>query len=231
MTAQAAVRPFGPAGRLARRHAWTAAVVAFFALLLAWSASQTRNFGAFELQTLLASTLPLAYLAMAQSVVVIGGGIDLSVGALLVLVNCLSARLMEGTDLGGSLLVAAGCLALAAALGALTGLVITVSKVPDIIVTLATSFVWGGVALFVLPTPGGGTSEGFSALVLGSGSAWWPASPSTRSAATATPPTCQALTPCAPRWWPTPSPACSPAWPAWRPPRSPSAAARSRPSP
>jgi ribose transport system permease protein len=108
-------------------------------------------------------------------VVVIGGGIDLSVGALLVLVNCLSARLMEGTDLGGSLLVAAGCLALAAALGALTGLVITVSKVPDIIVTLATSFVWGGVALFVLPTPGGGTSEGFSALVLGSGSAWWPA--------------------------------------------------------
>jgi ribose transport system permease protein len=170
MTAQAAVRPFGPAGRLARRHAWTAAVVAFFALLLAWSASQTRNFGAFELQTLLASTLPLAYLAMAQSVVVIGGGIDLSVGALLVLVNCLSARLMEGTDL-----VAAGCLALAAALGALTGLVITVSKVPDIIVTLATSFVWGGVALFVLPTPGGGTSEGFSALVLGSGSAWWPA--------------------------------------------------------
>jgi ribose transport system permease protein len=175
MTAQAAIRPLGQRGRLARRHAWTGAVVVFFVVLLAWSASQTRNFGAFELQTLLASTLPLAYLAMAQSVVVIGGGIDLSVGALLVLVNCLSARLMEGTDLGGSLLVAAGCLAAAAALGALTGLVITVSKVPDIIVTLGTSFVWGGVALFVLPTPGGGTSEGFSALVLGSGSAWWPA--------------------------------------------------------
>jgi ribose transport system permease protein len=176
MTAQAAIRPLGPAGRrLARRHAWTAAVVVFFVVLLAWSASQTRNFGAFELQTLLASTLPLAYLAMAQSVVVIGGGIDLSVGALLVLVNCLSARLMEGTDLGGSLLVAAGCLAVAAGLGALTGLVITVSKVPDIIVTLATSFAWGGVALFILPVPGGGTSEGFSALVLGSSSAWWPA--------------------------------------------------------
>jgi ribose transport system permease protein len=176
MTAQAAIRPLGPTGRrLARRHAWPAAVVVFFALLLAWSASQTRNFGAFELQTLLASTLPLAYLAMGQSVVVIGGGIDLSVGAMLVLVNCLSARLMEGTDLGGSLLVAAGCLVVSCALGALTGLVITVSKVPDIIVTLATSFVWGGVALFVLPTPGGGTSEGFSALVLGSGSAWWPA--------------------------------------------------------
>jgi ribose transport system permease protein len=175
-TATATTRALGPAaGRLARRHAWTGAVVAFFALLLAWNASQTRNFGAFEIQTLLASTLPLAYLAMAQSVVVIGGGIDLSVGAMLVLVNCLSARLMEGTDLRGSLLVAAGCLAVAAALGALTGLVITVSRIPDIIVTLASSFVLGGAALFVLHTPGGGTSTGFQALVLGSGSAWWPA--------------------------------------------------------
>ena len=171
-TATAATRPLGPAaGRLARRHAWTAAVIAFFALLLAWNASQTQNFGAFEIQTLLASTLPLAYLAMAQSVVVIGGGIDLSVGAMLVLVNCLSARFMDGTDLGGSLLVAAGCLVVATALGALTGLVITVSRVPDIIVTLAASFVLGGAALFVLHTPGGGTATGFQALVLGSGSA------------------------------------------------------------
>jgi ribose transport system permease protein len=176
MTSLAATRPLGPAtSRLARRHAWTVAVVAFFAVLLAWNASQTRNFGAFEIQTLLASTLALAYLAMAQSVVVIGGGIDLSVGSLLVLVNCLSARFMEGTELGGSLLVGAGCLAVAVAIGALTGLVITVSRIPDIIVTLATSFVWGGVALFVLRTPGGGTSEGFQALVLGSGSAYWPA--------------------------------------------------------
>jgi ribose transport system permease protein len=175
-TATATTRLLGPAaGRLARRHAWTAAVIAFFALLLAWNASQTQNFGAFEIQTLLASTLPLAYLAMAQSVVVIGGGIDLSVGAMLVLVNCLSARFMDGTDLKGSLLVAAGCLVVATALGALIGLVITVSKIPDIIVTLAASFVLGGAALFVLHTPGGGTSTGFQALVLGSGSAWWPA--------------------------------------------------------
>jgi ribose transport system permease protein len=175
-TATATTRALGPtAGRLARRHAWTGAVIAFFFLLLAWNASQTRNFGAFEIQTLLASTLPLAYLAMAQSVVVIGGGIDLSVGAMLVLVNCLSARYMEGTDLRGSLLVAAGCLAVSTALGAFIGLVITVSRVPDIIVTLAASFVLGGAALFILPTPGGGTSTGFQALVLGSGSAWWPA--------------------------------------------------------
>src|SRR5438128_1300340 len=108
----AATRPLGPTvGRLARRHAWTGAVVAFFAVLLGWNVSQTQSFGAFEIQTMLASTLALAYLAMAQAVVVIGGGIDLSVGALLVLANCLTARFMEGTGFGGSVLVAVGCLA------------------------------------------------------------------------------------------------------------------------
>jgi ribose transport system permease protein len=171
-----AVRPLGPtAARLGRRHAWTAAVVVFFVLLLTWNASQTRNFGAFEIQTMLASTLALAYVAMAQAVVVIGGGIDLSVGSLLVLANCLSARFMEGTSFGGSVLVALVVLVVIAALGALTGLVISVSRIPDIIVTLATSFVWGGAALFVLRTPGGGAAPEFQALVLGSGNAWWPA--------------------------------------------------------
>jgi ribose transport system permease protein len=172
----AATRPLGPvAGRLARRHAWTGAVVAFFAVLLLWNASQTRNFGAFEIQTMLSSTLALAYLAMAQSVVVIGGGIDLSVGALLVLANCLSARFMAEAGFGKSMLVALACLAVTGALGALTGLIVTVSRIPAIIVTLATSFVWGGMALLVLHTPGGGAPARFQELVLGSGNAWWPA--------------------------------------------------------
>jgi ribose transport system permease protein len=172
----AASRPFGPvAGRLARRHAWTGAVVGFFAVLLLWNASQTRNFGAFEIQTMLSSTLALAYLSMAQSVVVIGGGIDLSVGALLVLANCLSARFMADAGFGKSMLVALACLAVTAVLGALTGLIVTVSRIPAIIVTLATSFVWGGMALLVLHTPGGGAPARFQELVLGSGNAWWPA--------------------------------------------------------
>jgi ribose transport system permease protein len=172
----AATRPLGPvAGRLARRHAWTAAVVGFFAVLLLWNASQTRNFGAFEIQTMLSSTLALAYLAMAQSVVVIGGGIDLSVGALLVLANCLSARFMADAGFGESMLVALACLVVTSALGALTGLIVTVSRIPAIIVTLATSFVWGGMALLVLHTPGGGAPARFQELVLGSGNAWWPA--------------------------------------------------------
>jgi ribose transport system permease protein len=163
------------AGRQLRRNAWPLAVVLIFLALLAWQAALSPNFGAFELQTLFASTLGLAFLAVAQSVVVVGGGIDLSVGATMVLVNVVSARYMESTSFGGALLVAAGSIALAVLIGAVTGLVITLSGVPDVIVTLATSFVWAGVALVVMPIPGGGAPDEFLALIGTTGLSYWPA--------------------------------------------------------
>jgi ribose transport system permease protein len=59
--------------------------------------------------------------------------------------------------------------------GVVTAWVITKSGIPDIIVTLATSFVWLGLSLVVLPAPGGGAPDTFQRLVKGSGSAYWPA--------------------------------------------------------
>ena len=47
------------------------------------------------------------------------------------------------------------------------GLIITVTKVADIIVTLAMLFVWGGVALAVMQIPGGGAPLEFSKLAIG----------------------------------------------------------------
>jgi ribose transport system permease protein len=61
------------------------------------------------------------------------------------------------------------------AVGVLTGWIITVSGVPDIIVTLATSFVWVGVALWIMPNPGGGAPAAFRHLFTGTGTAFWPA--------------------------------------------------------
>ena len=55
----------------------------------------------------------------------------------------------------------------AALAGALTGLIITVTKVADIIVTLAMLFVWGGAALAVMQIPGGGAPLEFSKLAIG----------------------------------------------------------------
>jgi ribose transport system permease protein len=107
---------------------------------------------------------------MAQSVVIISGGIDLSIGSLISLVNVLSAKYMVDTSFRHALLVAALLLVASAAAGAFTGSLIVLSRVPDIVVTLAMLFVWAGVALEILQIPGGGAPLPY--LQLGTGS-WW----------------------------------------------------------
>jgi ribose transport system permease protein len=168
-------RPHVRAIRILRDEAWTAALVALLAALLVWQSTQVFKWGAYELETLFVSTLPLVFLALAQTVVVIAGGIDLSVGAQMVLFNCVSGSLMLHAGFGTSLLYAVLTLLLGMAVGVLTGWIITVSGVPDIIVTLATSFVWVGIALWIMPNPGGGAPAAFRHLFTGTGTAFWPA--------------------------------------------------------
>ena len=163
-----------PWQRLLRDEAWTGALVVLFAALLFWQATQIRAWGAFELQTLVTSTLPLIFIALAEAVVVIAGGIDLSVGGQLVLFNCVSSLLMKDAGFVPSLGYAALTLVLGVAGGMLTGWIISISGVPDIIVTLATSFLWVGGALLIMPSPGGGANTTFQELFVGTGTAFWP---------------------------------------------------------
>ena len=46
------------------------------------------------MQSLVIDAMPLAFAAMAQAVVIISGGIDLSIGSMMSLVNVLSAKYM-----------------------------------------------------------------------------------------------------------------------------------------
>lgn len=102
--------------------------------------------------------LPLVLLAVAQTVVVIGGGIDLSLGAILTLSSVVMVQTfgMEpdpglGRTLGGLALgLLVGTLA-----GAANGFCVAYLRLQPIIATFATAFVWGGLALWVLPQPGG----------------------------------------------------------------------------
>ena len=160
--------------RLARRHGWTAGVGLLFVVLLLWRVSQLPQFGNFEIRTITAGTMSLAFLAMAQSVIVISGGIDLSIGAMMVLANCLSALWMEDQSLGACFAIAIVVLAVTVGLSTVIGLIITASGVPDIIVTLAASFVLAGLALWVIGRPGGGTSPDFQEIVAGGLSNPWP---------------------------------------------------------
>ena len=49
----------------------------------------------FQLHSITKNSLPLVYLAIGQAIIVIGGGIDLSVGSLLLLGNVIAARFMK----------------------------------------------------------------------------------------------------------------------------------------
>jgi ribose transport system permease protein len=74
---------------------------------------------------------------------------------------------MDEQSLAIVLLIALVVVASLGLLNALTGYVISISGVPDIVVTLATSFIWSGVALWILPSPGGGTASQFRWLFTG----------------------------------------------------------------
>ena len=113
--------------------------------------------------------------AVAQAIVVISGGIDLSVGSMMALTSVTAAVLMKGQSELFAVAVAFGVLGMGAVLGIVNGALVVVTRVPDIVVTLAMSFVWAGCALLVLNTPGGGSAQWLKDLVTGSiGSEWTP---------------------------------------------------------
>jgi ribose transport system permease protein len=158
-----------------RRNAWSIGLVGFLVLLLAFTKVIQPSYGVTGVQGLAISVLPLALAAVAQAIVVISGGIDLSIGAMMALVCVVSASLMKGQPEEFGVAVVVGCLLLGLLLGAINGIVVVFTKVPDIVVTLAMSFVWAGSALLVLKVPGGGSAKWFKELVLGSfGNEWVP---------------------------------------------------------
>jgi ribose transport system ATP-binding protein len=140
------------------------------ALLIAFLAATVvihPNFDSFDAQSLAMAALPLAFAAAAQALIVISGGIDLSIGSVMAVSNVLAARTMENAGFGQSLGLSVVILCAGALVGAINGLLVVVSRVPDVIVTLSTGFIWGGVALLILEKPGGGAPEEFLALATG----------------------------------------------------------------
>ena len=159
----------------ARRNGWTLGLLAFFVLLVAFTKLIQSSYGVTGVQGLAISVLPLALAAVAQAVVVISGGIDLSIGSMMALTSVVAASQMKGQGEEFGVAVALGVLLLGLVLGAVNGGLVVVTRVPDIVVTLAMSFVWAGCALLVLQRPGGGSAKWLQDLVIGSlGNEWIP---------------------------------------------------------
>jgi ribose transport system permease protein len=96
----------------------------------------------------------LAIVAMAQTLVVLTSGIDLSVGMVMVLANCLASTIVVGTPVMTALGVA-GVLATGALCGAVNGLIVIYGRLQPIVTTIATSAVYYGAALALRRVPGG----------------------------------------------------------------------------
>jgi ABC-type sugar transport system ATPase subunit/ribose/xylose/arabinose/galactoside ABC-type transport system permease subunit len=128
------------------------AIALLFALAYLFSVRDTVSLS--SINNLSSYLFPLILTAMAQSVIMLTGGIDLSIGAIVSLATVVAATRMydsPGSMALAILLIIAGGLAI----GIFTGGLVSLARIPAIIVTLATSFLWSGLALFILATPGG----------------------------------------------------------------------------
>lgn len=101
-----------------------------------------------------AQFLPLILAAAGQTTVMLLGGIDLSLGAVLGLAMAVFAT-YEAQGAGDVVTAMALALCVAVAAGAVNGTLVAYAGLPPIVVTLAASFLWSGVTLVVLPQPGG----------------------------------------------------------------------------
>ncbi|MEM8856657.1 MAG: ABC transporter permease, partial [Pseudomonadota bacterium] len=109
-----------------------------------------RTMSYFGLNLLLNLAVPNALATLAQMFILCVNDLDLSIGSYVSLTACIAATWLNDTPLLG-VLALLGCILAYGALGAL----IHLRNLPSIVVTLGMSFVWLGLAILVLPTPGG----------------------------------------------------------------------------
>ncbi len=105
---------------------------------------------------------PLALVSMGQMVVILLGGIDLSVGQVVSLTTAVASYLIIGDAFGSILLGILACIAVGIVVGLINGALIRYLNFPDLIATLATYSAVFGMALVVRPSPGGLISYPFS---------------------------------------------------------------------
>ena len=153
--------------RLIKTNAWTFGLAALFGCLLIATKLIQPEFGVTGLDSLARAALPFVLATVGMAIVVIAGGIDLSIAAMMAVASVTAASLMTGANDGQSVLVVVAVLALGLAMGAVNGTLIVVTKVPDIVVTLAMLFVWQGVALLILNAPGGAAAPWLRGLIVG----------------------------------------------------------------
>ena len=142
------------------------AVAIFVVMFTIYTSNHPAGFTSNVVQTASNKGVLLAFVAMAQCLVVITAGIDLSVGMIFTLTNCLASWLVTGSPLQVTfgiivvLLVGALC-------GAINGLVVIYGRLQPIVATIATGAIYYGIALALRPFPGGTVDETVADMLTG----------------------------------------------------------------
>jgi ribose transport system permease protein len=164
--------------RFLSQHQWVLGLAFFLAALLAATKLIQPDYGAAGLDSLARAALPYAFATVGMTIVIIAGGIDLSIAAMMAVVGVASAVLMTGAGSASAFWIVPLALVIGTAMGAINGALIVFTRVPDIVVTLAMLFVWQGIALLILNAPGGSAIPWLRDMIVGGlpGIYWLPKS-------------------------------------------------------
>jgi ribose transport system permease protein len=134
------------------------AIAIFVFMFVVYCANHPAGFTANVVQTAANKGVLLAFVALAQALVVITSGIDLSVGMTFTLANCLASWLVVGSPIQVAFGVVV-VLIVGAVCGALNGLLVIYGRLQPIVATIATGAIYYGIALALRPSPGGSVDE------------------------------------------------------------------------
>ena len=140
--------------RLREHRGTLLAFVAFIVMFTIYAANHPAGLNANVATTAANKGVLLAIVAMAQTLVVLTSGIDLSVGMVMVLANCLASSIVVGSPVQAALGVLA-VLVVGLACGAINGFIVIYGRLQPIVTTIATGAIFYGVALGLRPVPGG----------------------------------------------------------------------------
>ncbi|HXW21090.1 MAG TPA: ABC transporter permease [Roseiarcus sp.] len=140
--------------KLAERRGALIALAVFLLLFAIYGSNHPAGFTLNVVTTAANKGVLLALVAMAQTLVVITAGIDLSVGMIFVLTNCVASAIVVGSP-WMTIFGVIGVLATGLLCGAINGAIVIFGRLQPIVATIATGAVYFGIALWLRPQPAG----------------------------------------------------------------------------
>ena len=161
--------------RFAAQRATLSAVAVFGIIFAVYAFNHPAGFSANVVQTAANKGVLLALVAVAQTFVVLTGGIDLSVGTIFILADCLASWIVLGSP-AMTVVGILGVLATGIVCGAANGALVIYGRLQPIVVTIATGAIYFGIALQLRPNPGGDINADLADFVTGQGAGGVPTS-------------------------------------------------------